>query len=363
MLMKRNDAPFFRTRPALTVVVSLAVSMVLASATLAQVAATGSPGEVISKPALESTALAESQANDDPGVTIESAGNQGLARKDVPWLGVSTSEASDALAAQLNLQPGVGLVVTYVTPDSPAAKSGVRKNDVLVAFDDQSLVHPAQLRKLVRVRKEADPVKLAFYRAGKQETVSVTLGRTRMESGLWEEQGHALQDNLNDLQKQVKELHVDEVVRQQMRALRDSMGSLADQKELQEDIRKGMMQARKAIQDAMRNVTNAEPLRKMLENLDRSRVSVDDKANVVVRSSGKNVKSVVKSDDSGTVVLIRNPRLYLTVHDQDGKLLFDGPIETQDERAKVPPEVWDHVEPLLDQMNSQHEPAEAKHGQ
>ena len=123
------------------------------------------------------------------------------------------------------------------------------------------------------------------------------------------------------------------------------------------------MQARKAIQDAMRNVTNAEPLRKMLENLDRSRVVVDDKANVVVRSSGKNVKSVVKSDDSGTLVLIRNPRLYLTVHDKDGKLLFDGPIETQDERAKVPPEVWDRAEPLLDQMHSQREPAELRHGQ
>ena len=359
----RYTRPFVRTGPRLPLAVSLAFSMVLASATMAQVAATASPGEPISDAVPEPTRPVEPQAKDDSGVTIESAGNQVSARKDVPWLGVSASEAPEALAAQLNLQPGVGLVVTYVTPDSPAAKSGVRKNDLLVAFDDQPLVHPAQLRKLVRVHKEADPVKLAFYRAGKQESVSITLGRTRVESEFWQEQGHALQDNLIDLQKQVKDLHVDEAVRQQMRALRDSMNSLADQKEIQEDIRKGMMQARKAIQDAMRNVTNTEPLRRMLENLDRSRVTVYDKANVVVRSSGKNVKSVVKSDDSGTLVLIRNPRLYLTAHDKDGKLLFDGPIETEDERAKVPPEVWDHVEPLLDQMNSQVEPAQLTHGE
>jgi len=79
-------------------------------------------------------------------------------------------------------------------------------------------------------------------------------------------------------------------------------------------------------------------------------VVLDDKADVVVRSSGHNTKSMVKSDDSGTIVLIGNPRLYLTAHDKEGKLLFDGPIESSDERAKVPPELWDRVEPLVRQM-------------
>ena len=40
------------------------------------------------------------------------------------WLGVGVAEAPEALSSQLNLAPGVGLVVTYVTPDSPAAKAG-----------------------------------------------------------------------------------------------------------------------------------------------------------------------------------------------------------------------------------------------
>jgi hypothetical protein len=110
-------------------------------------------------------------------------------------------------------------------------------------------------------------------------------------------------------------------------------------------------------------VTNSEPLRKVLENLARSGVVLDDKANVVVRSSGKNVKSVVKSDDNGTLVLISNPRLYLTAHDKEGKLLFDGPIETEEERANLPQELRDRVEPLLEQMRSGAEPPEAKAGQ
>src|SRR5882724_4363828 len=59
------------------------------------------------------------------------------------WLGVSTSEASETLSSQLNLRPGVGLVINYVASNSPAAKAGLQKNDVLVRLDDQSLVHPA----------------------------------------------------------------------------------------------------------------------------------------------------------------------------------------------------------------------------
>src|ERR1051326_3203056 len=77
----------------------------------------------------------------------ESRAEEEPTAKTTAWLGISTAEASEALTAQLDLKPGVGLVVTYVVGESPAAKAGLLKNDVLVSFDDQSLVHPAQLRK------------------------------------------------------------------------------------------------------------------------------------------------------------------------------------------------------------------------
>src|SRR5882762_7571199 len=52
--------------------------------------------------------------------------------KEVTWLGVYTEEASEALGSQLGLKSGEGLLVTYVAADSPAAKAGLQKNDVLV---------------------------------------------------------------------------------------------------------------------------------------------------------------------------------------------------------------------------------------
>jgi len=59
-------------------------------------------------------------------VKIETSSEE-TPRKEISWLGISTTEASETLASQLDLEPGVGLVITYVVPESPAAKSGLRK--------------------------------------------------------------------------------------------------------------------------------------------------------------------------------------------------------------------------------------------
>lgn len=131
--------------------------------------AVSGPGEIIIN-------RIESIAEDDPP-----------ARKDRPWLGVSIEESSEASASQLGLAPGSGLVVTYVAPDSPAAKAGLQKNDVLVNLESQLLVHPAQLRKLLQGRKEGDAIELSFYRAGKKQTASATLGKPPRGFGWFDE--------------------------------------------------------------------------------------------------------------------------------------------------------------------------------
>jgi hypothetical protein len=276
--------------------------------------------------------------------------------KEVPWLGVSSAEASEALTSQLDLQPGVGLVVTYVAPDGPAAKAGLKKHDVLIKFEDQSLVHPAQLRKLVQVRKEGDTVKITFYRAGKQKTAPVTLGKTAARFG-WMGDEDGWSGHLRVLENQLKDLHLDQAMKDQMKAMHDSLGAMnIDQKKVQEEIRRSMGEARKALHQALSNSTNTDfalnPLRKALENLAGSGVVIDNNATVVVRNSNKEVKSLVQTDESGTLVLVNKPKLHLTAHDKEGNLVFDGEIETSDQRAKVPHELWERVEPLVEKLNA-----------
>jgi len=47
---------------------------------------------------------------------------------------------------------------------------------------------------------------------------------------------------------------------------------------------------------------------------------------------------------------LANPKKRLTIHDQVGKLLFDGEIESEDQQEKVSPELWLKVKPMLEQM-------------
>jgi hypothetical protein len=93
----------------------------------------------------------------------------------VTWLGLTSREAPPVVAEQLDLPKGTGLAVEMVLPDSPAAAAGVQPNDVLTKLDDQLLVNAPQLMVLVRLKKPGDKVQLTLLRKGKSQTVTATL--------------------------------------------------------------------------------------------------------------------------------------------------------------------------------------------
>ncbi len=186
----------------------------------------------------------------------------------------------------------------------------------------------------------------------------MTLGQTAASAAPLEGEGDVPRQ-MRSLERQLKDLHIDEAVRDQMDALRQSLGSMKmdfkiDQKQLKDEIRKNMEQARGAIQEALRNVTNTDlalaPVRRALNHLAGSGLIIGNNAAVTVRSSSKGTKSLVNTDDSGTIVLLNKPKLHLTAHDPNGELVFDGEIETSAQRAKVPRDLWERVEPLLEKM-------------
>lgn len=91
------------------------------------------------------------------------------------YLGVAVSRPAPALRKQLGLPPGFGLVVDNVADTSPAQAADVHKFDVLAKFDDQQLVNVEQLLVLVRAHKSDDVVHLTLLRDGKPVTVAVKL--------------------------------------------------------------------------------------------------------------------------------------------------------------------------------------------
>src|SRR3954447_13584739 len=95
----------------------------------------------------------------------------------VTFLGVETSSVPRVVSEQLGLSKGFGLVVDYVVPDGPAAAAGVQQNDIIKMFNDQILMEPDQLAKLVRSYPDGTNVTLTILRKNAETKVTVKLGK------------------------------------------------------------------------------------------------------------------------------------------------------------------------------------------
>lgn len=104
--------------------------------------------------------------------------NQVAEIKNVPrtesgtyWIGVEINNTSDALRSQLNLEGGV--LVQGVLPDSPAAKAGLQKHDILLTLGEHRLLEAHDLLSAVEsVKTQQSPLKL--MRGGKEMKLTVT---------------------------------------------------------------------------------------------------------------------------------------------------------------------------------------------
>src|SRR5215468_7208376 len=95
----------------------------------------------------------------------------------VTYLGVETSQVPPVVSDQLGLAKGLGLVVDYVEPNSPAAAAGVQQNDILKMLNDQILIEPSQLRKLLQTFPEGTEVTLTVLRKGQEQKLTAKLAK------------------------------------------------------------------------------------------------------------------------------------------------------------------------------------------
>ncbi len=91
------------------------------------------------------------------------------------YLGVYMDELTGKWIKKLDYPRKEGVLVLEVIEDSPAAKAGLEKHDVIYMFDGQVVEDSDQLRKLVREKEPGDEVTLVIYRDGKKMKVGVEL--------------------------------------------------------------------------------------------------------------------------------------------------------------------------------------------
>ncbi|HEX3748438.1 MAG TPA: PDZ domain-containing protein [Bryobacteraceae bacterium] len=101
---------------------------------------------------------------------------QNVQVEETPYFGVSALDISPDRAKALKLKEDRGVEVTFVEPDSAAAKAGVKVGDVIMQFNGQKVEGWEHLKRLVRETPIHRDVKIVVWRNGAEQTVSAAIG-------------------------------------------------------------------------------------------------------------------------------------------------------------------------------------------
>jgi serine protease Do len=94
------------------------------------------------------------------------------------WLGVETREVTTDKAKEFKLPAERGVVLGKIVPDSPAAKAGLKENDVVTEINGQRVEGAAQFRRMVHEIPAGRSIQLTVWRDGRSQSLSVTLGKS-----------------------------------------------------------------------------------------------------------------------------------------------------------------------------------------
>jgi hypothetical protein len=283
----------------------------------------------------------------------------------VTFLGVETSQVPRVVSEQLGLAKGFGLVVDYVVPDGPAAAAGVQQSDILKMLNDQILMEPDQLAKLIRSYAEGTNVTLTVLRKGAESKITVKLGKKEVSA----RQNFFGPDPGKDRHRHDKDLGMFDFDFGDM-----DFSSLSDLKNLKDigptindavkEARREAMQAsnearrealeasREARREALRE--SGEARREALRAAEEARraarkIHVFSSDNGAMKSTTIDMSKaqIVCTDPHGEMKIETvNGKKILTAKDPQGRLLFSGPIDSKEELDKVPAEVRQRYDKL-----------------
>ena len=89
------------------------------------------------------------------------------------WLGLECLALRAPLREQLQLPDKQGLLVVAVVPESPAAKAGIARHDILWSVDGKPLMTPGDLIQAVE-RAKTGKMAVELIHAGKRKTIDAT---------------------------------------------------------------------------------------------------------------------------------------------------------------------------------------------
>ncbi len=93
------------------------------------------------------------------------------------WLGARFKELTMGVAEELGLSPVRGVLITFVSPDQPAERAGIRSEDVILAVNEMRVDRVRELMRMIKGTEAGSDIKLTVFRGGKVFNVPVKLGK------------------------------------------------------------------------------------------------------------------------------------------------------------------------------------------
>ncbi len=244
----------------------------------------------------------------------------------VTFLGVHANPVDPTLSAQLGLPEHMGLAIRYIVPDSPAEKAGLKPHDILRKMDDQILIHPFQLRVLVRSAEGGEKVTYTILREGKEMQIEVELvKREPAQYEKFKKMGQWFQKPDHPGMPFGLNMNFDY---------------------LDEDIDVLVADAGRIGADVGQMLTNV--FDHTSETSDHVINSINGRSTIIKMQE----KEILLHDDDGTLSLtLHNGSKHLQVIDDEGNVLFDGPVDTVEERSVIPENILPKLQKLESENN------------
>jgi len=245
--------------------------------------------------------------------------------KKVTFLGVSASTLPKGMSEQLNLPRGIHLSVDRVSPDSPAEQAGLTLYDILLELDDQILVNSDQLKALVRMKSPDDRVQLKILRKGKPMTLEVKLAESEVA---WTERNGS-----------PKRFY--------------PKGSFPGDPFSQDPF---FRTHNSSIMELLKkHGFNHLPGISQNSRLDQDPFDIDsplhgpssNPGNVQSFNYSSEQKQIITTDEQGTLEYsVKDQNKHLRATSPDGELLFDGPVNTDEDRKNLSKDLYQRLEKL-----------------
>ena len=275
--------------------------------------------------------------------------------KPQTYLGISTRQLTPDVAAHVGEAPeGVGLIVTYLDEEGPAAKAGVKEHDVLVKIDDQWVINPQQLTVLIRMHKAGEEATLTILRKGEEQEVEVELVEKELPVAMVAGNfgGHM---ELMPMAVPGAPVQPMDIAPLQLEGLQmegpwfrgENMLDPARQEEIERKVAEAMKQLEEQLQE--HQMPELEQHMKELQEtlrereLDMNRLQRDLRRPLQSGLS-RGGRLIINDEDVTLSMLNEDGEVTIKVSDADGETLYEGEFPDEEQIEELPEEAQDIIE-------------------